>query len=58
MIALPNGKILEDDLVDKLVKRIIEVLADEELSIDEANAILKETRERIGETSKVKPIGF
>lgn len=55
---LPNGKTLEDDLVDKLVKRIIKVLADEELSIDEANAILKETRERIGETSKVKPIGF
>lgn len=58
MIVMKNGKVLEDYLIDKLVKKIIKVLADEELSIDEANAILRETEERIGETSKVMLINL
>lgn len=56
MIVMENGKVFEKDPFDKLVKKIIETLAEEGLSIDEAKAVLRETEERITATSKVTPI--
>ena len=53
---MENGKVFEKDPFDKLVKKIIETLAEEGLSIDEAKAVLRETEERITATSKVTPI--
>lgn len=56
MIITKSGKTIEDDLIGRLAGKIIKELADEGVSIDEAKAILDETKEKIEETSKVMPI--
>lgn len=56
MIITKSGKTIEEDLIGRLTGKIIKELADEGVSIDEAKAILDETKEKIEETSKVTPI--
>lgn len=56
MIITKSGKTIGDDLIGRLMGKIIKELADEGVSIDEAKVILDETKEKIEETSKVMPI--
>ena len=57
-LILRNGKILSGEEISKHVRQIINILAEEEMSVAEAQVVLHEAMERVKEESRVKPISF
>ena len=53
---MPDGSLLDGKKVEKLATRIINMFADEGLTVDEGWAILEEVKEKLGSFSSVRRI--
>ena len=55
-VLMNNGHILKAEKIDKMVKNIINQLADEGLSVEEGKEILNRVEKFLGEFSSIKKV--
>lgn len=53
---MPDGNYLEGKKIEKLATRIVNMFADEGLTVDEGQVILDEVKEKLGSISSVRRI--
>lgn len=54
--TMPDGSLLDGKKIEKLAIKIINMFADEYLTVDEGRVILDEVKEKLGSFSSVRRI--